>query len=46
MAVKESDFEQLVSSIRQAGQIKRGEMEPTRRFEVKVAAALDPGPKR
>ena len=34
--MKDSDFEQLVSSVRQAGQIKRGEMEPTRRFEVKA----------
>jgi len=46
MEVKESDFEQLVSSLRKAGRVKRGEIEPTHRFEVKVAAALDPGKKR
>lgn len=34
--MKDSDFEQLVASVRQAGRIKRGEMEPTRRFEVKA----------
>ena len=32
--MKESDFQLLVASVRQAGRIKRGEMEPARRFEV------------
>jgi putative transcriptional regulator len=32
--VKDSDFELLITSVRQAGRIKRGEMKPARRFEV------------
>jgi putative transcriptional regulator len=34
--VKDSDFEQLVESVRQAGRIRRGEMEPARKFEVRA----------
>jgi putative transcriptional regulator len=34
--VKDTDFEQLVTSVRQAGRIRRGEMEPARRFEVRA----------
>ena len=51
--MKDSDFELLVTSVKQAGRIKRGELEPARKFEVRaedvaaenpaaVAAALDP----
>ena len=32
--MKDSDFELLVTSVRQAGRIKRGELEPVRKFEV------------
>ncbi|HEX7184493.1 MAG TPA: NadS family protein [Thermoanaerobaculia bacterium] len=32
--MKDSDFEQLVNSVREAGRIKRGEIEPARRFKV------------
>ncbi|MEM7532493.1 MAG: hypothetical protein AAF639_09970 [Chloroflexota bacterium] len=31
--MNDHDFEELVESIKQAGQIKRGELEPSRRFE-------------
>lgn len=31
--MNEQDFSELVESIKQAGQIKRGEIEPSRRFE-------------
>ena len=34
--MKDSDFEQLMTSVKQAGRIKRGEMEPARKFEVKA----------
>lgn len=34
--MKDSDFELLVTSVRQAGRIKRGEMEPARRLEVRA----------
>ena len=34
--MKDSDFEQLVTSVKQAGRIKRGELEPARKFEVKA----------
>lgn len=33
--MKDSDFQLLVTSIKQAGQIKRGEIEPARKFEVR-----------
>jgi putative transcriptional regulator len=33
--VKDADFELLVTSVRQAGSIKRGEMEPARKVEVR-----------
>jgi putative transcriptional regulator len=33
--VKDSDFELLITSVRQAGQIKRGAMNPARKFEVR-----------
>jgi putative transcriptional regulator len=33
--VKDSDFELLVTSVKQAGRIKRGEMEPARKVEVR-----------
>lgn len=32
--MKDSDFELLVQSVKQAGLIKRGQMEPARKFEV------------
>jgi putative transcriptional regulator len=32
--MNEQDFANLIESIKQAGQIKRGELEPGRRFEV------------
>ena len=32
--MKDSEFELLVTSVRQAGRIKRGELEPARKFEV------------
>lgn len=34
--MKNFDFDLLVTSIQQAGRIKRGEMEPARKFEVRV----------
>lgn len=34
--MKDSDFELLVTSVRQAGRIRRGEMEAARRFEVRA----------
>lgn len=34
--MKDSDFELLVTSVRQAGQIKRGEMDPARKLEVRA----------
>lgn len=34
--MNDSDFEQLVESVRQAGRIRRGEMEPARKFEVRA----------
>jgi len=34
--VNDSDFEQLLASVREAGRIKRGEQEPARTFEVKA----------
>ena len=34
--MKESDFEKLVESVRDAGRIRRGEVEPARRFEVRA----------
>jgi hypothetical protein len=37
--VKDSDFQQLLASVKEAGRIKRGEQEPARKF---VATALDP----
>ena len=33
--MKDTDFELLVTSVRQAGHIKRGEMEPARKVEVR-----------
>jgi putative transcriptional regulator len=35
--VNDSDFEELIESVKQAGRIRRGEMEPARTFEVKAA---------
>lgn len=35
--MKRSEFDLLVTSVRQAGRIRRGEMEPARRFEVHAA---------
>ena len=34
--MKDSDFELLVTSVKQAGRIKRGEMAPARKFEVRA----------
>ena len=34
--MKDSDFELLVTSIRQAGRIRRGEMAPACKFEVRA----------
>ncbi len=34
--MKDSDFELLVTSVKQAGQIKRGEMDPARKLEVRA----------
>jgi putative transcriptional regulator len=31
--MKDSDFEELLGSVRQAGQIRRGELQASRRFE-------------
>ena len=33
--MKDSDFELLVTSVKQAGRIRRGEMAPARKFEVR-----------
>lgn len=33
--MKDTDFELLVTSVRQAGRIKRGEMEPARKVEIR-----------
>ncbi len=33
--MKDSDFELLVTSVKQAGRIKRGDMEPARKVEVR-----------
>lgn len=35
--MKEEDFADLVKSIKQAGKIRRGEMKPSRRFEMAPA---------
>jgi putative transcriptional regulator len=34
--VKDSDFQQLLASVKEAGRIKRGEQEPARKFEVRA----------
>jgi putative transcriptional regulator len=34
--VNDSDFQQLLTSVREAGRIKRGEQKPARKFEVKA----------
>jgi len=34
--VKDSDFQQLLGSVKEAGRIKRGEQEPARKFEVRA----------
>ena len=34
--MRDSDFQQLLASVKEAGRIKRGEQEPSRRFEVKA----------
>jgi len=34
--VKDSDFEQLLVSVKEAGRIKRGAQEPARKFEVRA----------
>ena len=34
--MNDSDFEQLLASVKEAGGIKRGEQEPARKFEVKA----------
>jgi putative transcriptional regulator len=33
--MKDTDFEQLVASVKEAGRIKRGEAQPARKFEVR-----------
>ena len=35
--MKAKDFEELISSVREAGKIKRGEKSPSRRFQFKPA---------
>ena len=35
--MKEEDFSDLVKSVKQAGRIRRGEMKPSRRFEMAPA---------
>jgi hypothetical protein len=35
--MKDTDFELLVTSVRQAGRTKRGEMKPARKVEVRLA---------
>jgi putative transcriptional regulator len=34
--VKDSDFQELLASVKEAGRIKRGEQEPARKFEVRA----------
>ena len=34
--MKDSDFHQLLASVKEAGRIKRGEQEPARKFEVRA----------
>jgi len=34
--VNDSDFQQLLASVKEAGRIKRGEQEPARKFEVRA----------
>jgi hypothetical protein len=34
--VKDTDFQQLLTSVKEAGRIKRGEQEPARKFEVRA----------
>lgn len=34
--MKDSDFQQLLVSVREAGRIKRGELESARKFEVRA----------
>lgn len=34
--MKDSDFQQLLASVKEAGRIKRGEQEPARRFEMRA----------
>jgi putative transcriptional regulator len=34
--VKDSDFQELIASVKEAGRIKRGEQEPSRKFEVRA----------
>ena len=34
--MKDSDFQQLLASVKEAGRIKRGEQEPARKFEVRA----------
>ena|GEM_PF-2256673 len=34
--MNDSDFQQLLASVKEAGRIKRGEQEPARKFEVKA----------
>lgn len=34
--MKDSDFQQLLASVKEAGRIKRGEQEPAGRFEVRA----------
>ena len=36
--MRENDFEQLISSVREAGEIRRGQSNPSRVFEFKPAA--------
>jgi hypothetical protein len=36
LEMNDSDFQQLLASVKEAGRIKRGEQEPARRFEVKA----------
>ena len=35
--MKKTDFRELIGSVRQAGEIKRGKMTPSRRFQFKPA---------
>lgn len=34
--MNDSDFQQLLASVREAGRIKRGKQEPARKFEVRA----------